>query len=282
METMTNIHQDPDGGRSTTSSSTMLAKRLHNILSLPTEVLQNICYQMNAQTFAVALMTCKAFRSAGLSRSVLLRHLGTVLGWRKELKDLTADELFDLFGLRITTGLHSAGVFADITIHKLIGGSSLAKAVISCNNGDYLATVGRSGVILVYRLFRDGVELESRLWPKDSSFDPDSHELIKIAFSTSGDIAALYKPESTDTVSSHLPLFTFQRKLTGLRREETRIWNQERRDLEYEQNSQPTGLAMAPDRTVCVAWTNSDWKGSTKFMLYIRDGHETYGSQSSK
>lgn len=281
-ESMTDSHQEHVSNQPTSFSSTISAKRVYNILRLPGEVLQNICYHMDAQTFAVALITCKIFRNTGQSKPVFLRHHGTVSGWRKELKDLTTDELFSLFNMRISAGLHSAGVFADITIHKLIGASSLAKAVISRSHGDYLATVGRSGVILVYRLFQDGVELESRLWPKDSSFDLNSHDPIKLAFSTSGDIAALYMPEITDIIGSYLSLFTFQRKLTGLRRDEIRAWNQERRDLQYQWNSQPTGLSVAADGTICVAWTNPAWKGSAKFMLYLRDGHKVYGFDSGK
>ncbi|KAL9002574.1 MAG: hypothetical protein Q9188_004503 [Gyalolechia gomerana] len=281
-ERMTAANQEPHAAQPMAFSSTTFARRVSNILGLPGEVLQAICYYMDVHTFAVALLTCKAFWSAGQSKSVLLRHLGTIPGWRKELKSLTTHELFSLFRFRASTDLHSAGVFADITIHKLIGGSSLAKAVISRSHGDYLATVGRSGMILVYRLFQDGVELESRLRPRDSCFDLDGHYLINIAFATSGDIAALYKPETTESASSYLSLFTFQRKLTGLRKDDARTWYQERRDLEYMWGSQPTGLSVAADGTTCIAWTNPAWKGSTKFMVYVRDGHRTYGFDSGK
>ncbi|KAL8940102.1 MAG: hypothetical protein Q9211_002434 [Gyalolechia sp. 1 TL-2023] len=279
-ERMAATDQEPYAAKPMAFSSTIFARRVSNILGLPGEVLQAICYHMDVQTFAVALLTCKAFWSAGQSKPVLLRHLGAIPGWRKDLKDLTTHELFSLFRLRASADMHSAGVFADITIHKLIGGPSLAKAVISRNHGDYLVTVGRSGMILVYHLFQDGVELESRLKPKDSCFDLDHHELINIAFSTSGDIAALYKPGTIKPASSYLSLFIFQRKLTGLRRGDTRTWYQERRDLEYIWDSQPTGLSVAADGTTCIAWTNPAWKGSTMFMLYLRDGHRTYGFDS--
>ncbi|KAL8937778.1 MAG: hypothetical protein Q9216_004256 [Gyalolechia sp. 2 TL-2023] len=129
--------------------------------------------------------------------------------------------------------------------------------------------MGRSGTILVYHLFRDGVELESRLRPSDSCFELDRHDFVDLAFSTSGEIAALYMPKFTDPADSYLSLFTFQRKLTGMRKDDARTWYQERRDLEYIRDSQPTGLSVAAEGTACVAWTNPAWKGSTKFMLAI-------------
>lgn len=43
------------------------------LLKMPREILEMICHHMDVDSFFVALHTCKAIFSAGLSESILLR-----------------------------------------------------------------------------------------------------------------------------------------------------------------------------------------------------------------
>ena len=289
-----NPHQPRHGARSVVVNPARYTGSTLSILELPHEVLQTICYHLDVHTFSVFPLSCKAFRSAAQSRSVLLRQLSKTIGWRKELRNLSTDELYDLFRLRASIDLLNAGALADVTIHQTTDGSSLAKAAVCHVGGDYLASVDRSGTILIYQLFQNGVELESRVRPDDFTFNVNIHDLVSLTFSTSGAIAALYK-QKADTITEPLKpgthdteehtsvtLFSFHRKLRALRKNERPKWCQERRDLACGWDDEPSGLSMAANGIVCIAWKNTAWSGFSKLMLYHRDGHSKYGVDSGR
>ncbi len=165
--------------RHTKSNSGRSKCEVFDILGLPSEILQLVLCHMDGQTFSIALLTCKAFWNAGRSKSVLLRHLGRMQGLREELDCLGTNDLFMIFRHRAAVGLLSAGVTADVTLHRASKGPSLLRAVTSHANGDSLASVDECGIILVYHLFQDGVVLDSTLLPRD----PFSIILITISLS---------------------------------------------------------------------------------------------------
>lgn len=284
----------------TESNSGRLKCKVSDILGLPSEILQLILYHMDAQTFSIALLTCKAFWNAGRSKSVLLRHLGRMQGLREELESLGTNDLFLIFRHRAAVGLLSASVSADVTLHRVIKGASLLRAVTSHACGDYLASVDECGRILVYHLFQDGVVLDSTLLPRHPDFHHTLYDLTYIAFSASGDVMALYKqtafyrhlghrshsPDGADLEGPKplFTLFTFKRKLTALRRSSTTSWSQSMKILECHQDDQPVGLAMASDGTICVALKDPAWSehGGIHLMMYGSDGHSQGRVDSGK
>lgn len=274
--------------------------KLLAILGLPSEVLQLILYYMDPQTFSISLVACKAFWNAGRSKSVLLRHLSRMPGLRDGLEDLETNDLFLIFRHRAAVGLLSAGLSANVTLHRATKGSSLLRAVTSHICGDYLASIDKCGRILVYHLFQDDVVLNSVLLPNDPRFYLTDHDLKHIAFSTSGDLIALYMQKASvryhldsalpsdeadsEDSASIFTLFTFKRKLTALRRSRTTSWSQSMKILECHEADQPVGLAMDSAGTVCIAIKDPAWSvhGGIHLMMYGCDRHNTGRAPSGK
>ena len=255
------------------------------LLHLPAEILQTIAWHMDPGTFFISLLTCKTMYDAAKYRRNLLRHLHSIPGLRLGLEDLTTADLFLRFRKRAAASLCGAGVLADITRYAPAETiNSISKAVFSSGTPAQLATVHESVFVKVYELTVDHVRLKAELRIQ-SREDTGVHEIevLKIAFSSTRDLAVLYKhkrapmevspfveEESTRTKCT-LRLVTFHYCSSGMRGHFYSTDEQETTDISQDVEFEPAGLALASNGNFCISWTSSDLEKHPEVWLCGRD-----------
>ena len=255
------------------------------LLHLPAEILQTIAWHMDPGTFFVSLLTCKTIYNAANYRRNLLRHLHSIPGLRLGLEDLTTTDLLLRFRKRAAASLCGAGVLADITTYAPADNiNSISTAVFSYGTPAQLATVHESVIVNIYELTADHVRLKAELQIQ-SREDAGDHEIevLKIAFSSTRDLAVLYGHKKTSQKVSPfvdeevtqtkrtLKLVTFHYCYSGMRGHFYSIDEQETTDISQDLGFEPAGLALASNGNFCISWTCSDVEKHPEVWLCGRD-----------
>lgn len=260
-----------------------------NLLSLPIEILQTITWHLDASAFFTSLLTCKRFIDAALCRRNLLRHILSLPGIRLGLEDLGTSDLLLTFRERAAKNLCGAGVLANVTRYDPIPSSiTFSKAVFSPGSPAQLATAQDCATVHVYELTSNNVRLKAELQSHCCSWDavaPTDLDIIKIAFSSSRDLAVLYRPRrpaKKPTISPFvdelskpdtqvLKLVTFHRLHASTKGYFYSSHQQETRDIVCDINIEPVGLAIASNGNACIAYKTPAVKDSTEMLLVGRN-----------
>lgn len=267
------------------------------LLKMPGEMLHLICHHMDVDSFFVVLQTCKSFFTIGQYRPLLLRQIGRIPGLRLGLEDL--DGLLDEFLSRARKNCLAAGIFAEMTLHTVFHHvPSLAKAVVSPIARDRLATVDGAGNILVLKLRKQSIELEFKLWPSDCDLNVKDYDVVRIAFTNDGRIAALYRPQpgvltknfksGNDDAGAYdfaVTLVVFDLCFNEDRVRYAPDVVQLRRDFLCYKSEDPIGFSMAGHFVSCIARSNSFSRRRTVMRVYHiglkpRTTHGEYRSQA--
>ena len=258
------------------------------LLHLPPEILQAIAWHMDPGTFFVSLLTCKTIYDAAKDRRNLLRHLHSIPGLRLGLDDLSTADLLMRFRKRAAASLCGAAVLADIARYAPADNNSqISKSVFSAGTHGtpaQLATVYESMFVRIYELTADHVRLkaELRIISREDVGHPDL-EVLKIAFSSTRDLAVLYRHRRAPTDVSPfvdeeptqakctLRLVTFHYYYTGMRGYFYSSEEQETTDISQDVGFVPTGLALASNGNFCISWTSCDIEKHPEVWLCGRD-----------
>ena len=255
------------------------------LLDLPAEILQTIAWHMDPGTFFVSLLTCRAIYDAAKCRRNVLRHLHRIPGLRLGLEDLTTADLLLRFRKRAAAGLYGGGILADITRYAPVDNwNSISNAVFSSGAPAQLATVHESAIVNIYELTADHVRLKAELRIQ-SREDPGDLEIevLKIAFSSTRDLAVLYghkrspkkvspfvDDEKTE-IKRTLKLVTFHYCFSGMRGHFYSTDEQETTDITQDVGFEPAGLALASNGNFCISWTCCDIEKHPEVWLCGRD-----------
>ena len=244
------------------------------LITLPTEVLQTILWNMDAGTLLISILVCKTFFSAANARTVLLYHLHRIPGYVVGIEDLPTAMLFIMFRRRATRDLYAAGALTDTTVYGA-GGANVKIRECSFTAGPpaLLAAVDSTAPIIdIYKLGSQKitlmVQLQSQL-PEDHCY-----EILKIAFgppalSDGFHIAALQRHKVFDMVGpvndghTTLKLLTFHHLYAHCSS------TQNSTTVTQERGHEPVGLALARNGNICIAWRQ--FGVSTSVSLYAKD-----------
>lgn len=255
------------------------------LLQLPPEILQTIAWHMDPGTFFVSLLACKTIYDAAKYRRNLLRHLHSIPGLRLGLEDLTTADLLLRFRKRAAASLCGAGVLADISRYARADSvNSISMAVFSSGTPAQFATVHDPATVNVYELTAEHVRLKAELRIQ-SREDAGDHEMevLKIAFSSTRDLAVLYNHKTVPTKVSPfvdeeeirtkctLRLVTFHYCYSGMRGHFYSTDEQETTDISQDLGFEPAGLALASNGNFCISWTCSDIEKHPELWLCGRD-----------
>ena len=260
-----------------------------SLLTLPIEILQTITWHLDASAFFTSILICKRFMDAALSRRNIFHHILSLPGIRLGLNDLETSELLLAFRQRAAKNLCGASVFADVTRYDPVPSTiSFSKAVFSPGSPAQLATAQDFATVHVYELTSKNVRLKAELqshccsWEAVASTDLD---IIKIAFSSSRDLAVLYKPrrpakkqklspfvdELAKPDTQVLKLVTFHRLYASTKGYFYSSHQQETRDIICDIQIEPVGLAIASNGNACIAYKTPVVKDSTEMLLIGRN-----------
>ena len=255
------------------------------LLDLPAEILQTVAWHMDPGTFFVSLLTCKTIYDAAKYRRNLLRHLHSIPGLRLGLEDLTTSDLLLRFRKRAAASLCGGGILADITRYAPVDSvKSISKAIFSSGAPAQLATVHEPAIVNIYELTADHVRLkaELRIQSREDSSDLEV-EVLKIAFSSTRDLAILYghkrsprkvspfvDDEATETKRT-LKMVTFHHCYSGMRGHFYSTDEQETTDITQDLGFEPAGLALASNGNFCISWACSDIEKHPEVWLCGRD-----------
>lgn len=258
-----------------------------NLLSLPPEILQTIGWHMDASAFYTSLLTCKRFMEVATCRPNILRHLYNLPGIQLGLNDIPTAQLLLVFRKRATECLCGAGVLADVRRWNPVPSmASFSKAIFSPGPPPQFATAQDFAMVRVYELTSHHVRLKAELqtyaW---EAGDISALDIIKMAFSSSLDLAVLYrarKPikkhkvspfvdELAETDKQMLKLVTFPRLHTSSRGFFYSSHQQETRDIRCGIDVEPVGLAIASNGNACIAYKTPEARGSTEMWLIGRN-----------
>ena len=179
----------------------VLQRERSPLLSLPSEILQNVLYHMDAATCFVSLLSCSTVFEAAQTKRVLLRHLNRMPGLRLGLDhELATLDLFEAFRRRASKSLCAAGVLANIS--KYIPSpdlTNISQSAISPGKPVLMATAYQYGEINIYELSERYVRLKVALQTEtelDREFNQEYYmEVLKMAFSRDKDLAVLCRPK---------------------------------------------------------------------------------------
>lgn len=264
-------------------------KQTIHLLALPLEILQTITWHLDAPAFFTSLLTCKRFMDAALCRRNIFRHILSLPGIRLGLEDLETSELLLAFRQRAANNFCGAEVLAGVTRYDPVPSTiSFSKAVFSPGSPAQLATAQDFATVHVYELTSYNVRLKAELqshcctWEAVASTDLD---IIKIAFSSSRDLAVLYKPrkptirqkispfvDDLDKPDTQvLKLVTFHRLHASTKGYFYSSHQQETRDIMCDISIEPVGLAIASNGNACIAYKTPTVKDSTEMLLVGRN-----------
>lgn len=260
-----------------------------NLLTLPIEILQTITWHLDASAFFTSILTCKRFMDAALCRRNIFHHIHSLPGIRLGLEDLETSELLLAFRQRAAKYLCGAGVLANVTRYDPVPSTiSFSKAVFSPGSPAQLATAQDFATVHVYELTSHNVRLKAELqshWCSWEAVAATDLDIIKIAFSSSRDLAVLYKPRRPSQKQRFSPfvdeldkpdtqvlkLVTFHRLHASTKGYFYSSHQQETRDIICHISIEPVGLAIASNGKACIAYKTPVLKDSTEMLLIGRN-----------
>ena len=283
------IIRDANHDEGVASRSKIRQKETVNLLDLPLEILQLITWHMDTSTFYTSLLTCKKFLHAAECRQSILRHLLRLPGLRLGLHDISTPQLLSIFRKRAAMSLCGAGVLADIKRYAPIPSNvSLGKAVFSAGYPAHLAIAQNFHIVHIYDLNYTSVRLKTELqsiFPHSSAVN-DEYDVVKMAFSSTRDLAILYKPKvpvgmpanspfvkNTKTVTNILKLVTFHYTYSHAKGHFYSNDQQESRDIECDIDYVPVGLGIAVNGNACISFIPPGIQsrdGGTELWLVLR------------
>lgn len=163
---------------------------------------------------------------------------------------------------------------------------SIGNAVFSMSSFPLLALVDENEVVNIYNLAAHRITLVSQLWHVSlDNVEKSDLVVLKMAFSHNQDLAVLYKKRRYLPDPEDQKLFPLKERrqpppvlklvvfksMKGAR--ETILHSrffQETRNFPF-LRGEPVGLAIAPDRRVCVAWKSSYESSRTTLWVVGRD-----------
>lgn len=286
------ITRDTDHEKGVASRSKKRQKEPSRLLDLPLEILQLITWHMDTSTFYTSLLTCKKFLHAAECRQNILRHLLRLPGLRLGLHDVSTPQLLSIFRKRAAMSLCGAGVLANVKRYAPIPSSvSLGKAVFSAGSPAHLAIAQNFHFVYVYDLNHTSVRLKIELQSifRQSSAVNDDYDVVKMAFSSTRDLAILYKPKvplgmpanspfvkNTKIVTNVLKLVTFHYTYSHAKGHFYSNDQQESRDIECDIDYVPVGLAIAVNGNACISFKPPGIQGrdgGTELWLVLRSTH---------
>ena len=258
-----------------------------NLLELPSEILHLTMCHMDPATFYVSLLTCKAIFALGRSRLTLLHHLRGMPGESLGLEELSLDELFLCFRTRAAQHLCASNILANLCEYNTPGSAlSMVSPAFSRGPPALLAAAYDTSTVTIYELAKQDVRLKAELYPMGRGMDSTEArdlEVLKIAFSSSLDVAVLYdlveqgrgiSPlvlKADPTPQCVLRLVVFHRLYTQQKGYFYSSSCQDIRDIPYSKGQKPVSLAMAEDGKVCISWRSFDLLPDY-LVVYGRDG----------
>lgn len=283
------IVRDTDHEEDVASRSKKRQKDPIGLLDLPLEILQLITWHMDTSTFYTSLLTCKRFLHAAECRQNILRHILRLPGLRLGLHDVSTPQLLSIFRKRAAMSLCGAGVLADVKRYAPIPSSvSLSKAVFSAGSPAHLAIAQNFHIVHVYDLNHTSVRLKTELqsiFPQSSAVN-DDYDVVKMAFSSTRDLAILYKPKvpmgmpanspfvkNIKIVTNVLKLVTFHYTYSHAKGHFYSNDQQESRDIECDIDYVPVGLAIAVNGNACISFKPPGIQGrdgGTELWLVLR------------
>ncbi len=283
------IIRDTNHEEGVASRSKKRQKETVSLLDLPLEILQLITWHMDTSTFYTSLLTCKKFLHAAECRQNILRHLLRLPGLRLGLHDVSTPQLLSIFRKRAAMSLCGAGVLADIKRYAPIPSNvSLGKAVFSAGYPAHLAIAQNFHIVHIYDLNYTSVRLKTELqsiFPHSSAVN-DEYDVVKMAFSSTRDLAILYKPKvpvgmpanspfvkNIKTVTNVLKLVTFHYTYSHAKGHFYSNDQQESRDIECDIDYVPVGLGIAVNGNACISFKPPGIQsrdGGTELWLVLR------------
>ena len=182
------------------------------LLSLPSEILQNILVNMDSATYFISLLSCRTVYEAAQSRRVVLHHLNRLPGLRLGLENLDSLNLFGSFRKRASESLSGAGVLADTTTYESSDDLvNISRTVFSPGEPPLMATAYEHGQVCIHELRRTKprIRLLSEL-RTETYFDEEfqcnyAMEIVKMAFAHEGDLAVLCRTKTAKEAPSPFP-----------------------------------------------------------------------------
>lgn len=203
------------------------------------------------------------------------------------LDELTTSNLLLLLRTRVAESLCATGVLANITKYvPASDATSISKALFSPSNPVRLATVLESSIVAIYNLENQG-ELEAEFRIENDDLELNSGiEILKTAFSSSHDMAVLYRlknppakvsPLIDDTIRPakrllKLVIFRYSTSST-IPSNGYNIIAREVRDIHCDTHYEPVGLALASNGNACIAWVYYDTELRAEVWLCGRHEH---------
>jgi hypothetical protein len=286
------------------------------LLDLPLEILQLVAWHLDVATFYASLLTCKRFMDVAQSKPIILRHLKNLPGLRLGLEHQSTLILLKAFRKRAAESLCGAGILADVKSYasthcglqsewagaldtRLAGhpkpkGAGNAepkrckasKPVLSLGLPAQIAMANDLGIIRVFQLDDRRVRLTSELFHQ--SLDPDDKcglAVLKMAFSSTHDLAVLYQPlgqtkdsepspfvQSTRLVSLMVAIYRSRLSSTG--DVCYSVDEHETTDIIALPRATCVGFALAPNGNVCIAWQSELENSRTELWLLARASKE--------
>lgn len=285
------IIRDTDHAEGVASRSQRCHEDPIGLLDLPLEIFQLITWHMDTSTFYTSLLTCKRFLHAAECRQNILRHLLRLPGLRLGLPDVSNPQLLSIFRKRAAMSLCGAGILADVKRYAPIPSSvSLVKAVFSAGSPAHLAIAQNFHIVHIYDLSHTSVRLKIELqsiFPQSSAVN-DEYDVVKMAFSSTRDLAILYKPKmpmgmlasssfvkNIKRVTNVLKLVTFH-PIPHAKGHFYSNDQQESRDIECDIDYLPVGLAIAVNGNACISFKPPGIQGrdgGTELWLVLRSKH---------
>ena len=182
------------------------------LLSLPSEILQNILVNMDSATYFISLLSCRTVFGAAQSRRVVLHHLNRLPGLRLGLENLDSVNLFESFRKRAAESLSGAGVLADVTTYESSDDLvNISRTVFSPSKSPLMATAYERGQVSIHelRLTKPRIRLKSEL-RTETYFDEEfqcnyAMEIVKMTFSHEEDLAVLCRTKTAKEAPSPFP-----------------------------------------------------------------------------
>lgn len=261
-----------------------------NLLDFPLEILQLIAWHLDVAAFYVWLPTCKKLMFAAKDRRLILHHLQHLPGLRAGFETMSALQLWDLFRKRAAENLCGAGVLADIKsyasshTHPCHPGSSrykVSKPVFSFASPAQIAMADDRGTVRVFTLDDRGPRLTSELRiPSVNPSDLPDGAILKMAFSSSNDLAVLYQPLQPAKILEPSPFYQRAKPLplvVAVYRHQLSLTGDifysyeayEADEIPGHDETECISLAVAPNGNVCVGWLGLNLGERTHFWLIL-------------
>lgn len=263
-------------------------QRKTNLLDLPFDILQLIALYLNVATFYIWPLVCKKLLHAANDRRIILYHLQHLPGLRQGFETMSTPQLWTRFRTQAAKSLCGAGVLADIksyassSTYRCNSGSSrykVSKPVFSFALPALIAMADDLGIIRIFILDDRGIRLTAELHPPSvelgGSFDA---VVLKMAFSSSNDLAVLYQPlNQTQEVSpfyqrtTPVPLMVviYRPRLSSHGDISYSVEEYEPVEVPGPEETECISLAVAPNGNVCVGWLDTSLGGRTHFWLVL-------------